>query len=159
MHVEYLENLEVDAVVAYNPLATMLLQKGYDVIFSSKDIPSSIIDVLVFPNDIYENNYENIRRIIQTWFDSIRYIDLHYMDSMMIMAESEGVSEYEFKMAFEDILIPDLKQNMAFFNLESDKNIFKISDITMDFMFKRKMIKNKIDTSQIFDSSILKEVK
>jgi NitT/TauT family transport system substrate-binding protein len=158
-HIEYLENSEVDAVVAYNPLATFLLQKGYELIFSSKDIPSSIIDVLVFPNHIFENNYTNILKIIQAWFDSIRYIDLHYMDSMMIMSESEGVSEYEFKMAFEDILIPDLKQNLAFFDLESEKNIFKISDITMDFMFKRKMIKSKIDTSQIFDSSILKSVK
>ena len=97
--------------------------------------------------------------LIQSWFDSLKYMNLHFKESMAIMAEGEGVTDYEFNIALEDISIPDLKENIEFFNLESEKNIFKISDITLDFMMKRGMIKNKIDTSGIFDSSILKEIK
>jgi NitT/TauT family transport system substrate-binding protein len=150
---------QVSAVVVANPKATKLLQKGYNIIFSTKDIPSSIIDVLVFPKNVYEENYKNIKNILQSWFDSLRYINLHYKESMEIMAELEDVSEYEFKITYEDIQIPGLKENIEFFNLESEKNIFKISDITLDFMYKKKMINNVIDTSLIFDASILKELK
>jgi NitT/TauT family transport system substrate-binding protein len=149
----------VDAVVSYNPNATKLLQKGFELIFSSKDIPSSIIDVMVFPKNVYDTNFDDIRKIIQSWFDTLRYINLHYKASMMVMAEGEGVSEYEFKIAYEDISIPNLEENIAFFDLESERNIFKISDITLDFMLKKKMIKNKINTSGIFDSSILKTIR
>lgn len=149
----------IDAVVAYNPQATRLIQKGYDILFTSKDIPSSIIDVLVFPAAIYRENYDNIRRIVQSWFDSLRYINLHYKGAMLIMAEGEDVSEYEFKIAFEDISIPGIEENMAFFDLESEKNIFKISDITLDFMIKKKMLSKKIDSSEIFDNSILRLIK
>lgn len=150
---------QVSAVVVANPKATKLLQKGYNIIFSTKDIPSSIIDVLVFPVNVYEENYKNIKNILQSWFDSLRYINLHHKESMEIMAELEDVSEYEFKITYEDIQIPGLKENIEFFNLESEKNIFKISDITLDFMYKKKMINKEIDTSLIFDVSILKELK
>ncbi|MFH1051778.1 MAG: ABC transporter substrate-binding protein [bacterium] len=157
--VQSLEDDSVSAVVVSNPQATKLLQKGYNVIFSTKDIPSSIIDVLVFPQEVYDNNSINIKNILQSWFDALRYITLHYRESMEIMAELEDVSEYEFKITYEDISIPGLKENIDFFNLESEKNIFKISDITLDFMRKKKMISKSIDTSQIFDVSILKELK
>jgi len=156
--VEALENESVAAVVVANPQATKLLQKGYEIIFSTKDIPSSIIDVLVFPNNVYDSNQQNIKNILQSWFDALRYINLHYKESMEIMAQLEGVSEYEFKITFEDISIPGLKENIDFFNLESEKNIFKISDITLDFMYKKKMISKTIDTSKIFDVSLLKDL-
>ena len=157
--VQFLEDDKVAAVVVANPQATKLLQKGYNVIFSTKDIPSSIIDVLVFPQKVYDNNLGDIKKILQSWFDALRYITLHYKESMEIMAELEDVSEYEFKITYEDISILGLKENIDFFNLESEKNIFKISDITLDFMFKKKMISKTIDTSQIFDVTILKELK
>jgi NitT/TauT family transport system substrate-binding protein len=153
-----LDNEKVDAVVAYNPEALTLLQKGYDILFSSKEIPSSIVDVIVFPKNIYEDNIDNIKNLILSWFKALRYINMHNRTAIRIMAESENVSEYEFNITFEDIIIPDLKDNLAFFDLESDKNIFKISDITQDFLIKKKIIKKKINSADIFDSSILAKI-
>lgn len=149
---------QVDAVVAYNPLATNLIQEGIKVLFSTKEIPGSVIDLLVFPTKIYYENQENIKSIVQSWFETLKYIEKDYIQSMKIMAGNEDVPEYEFKLAFDDILLPDLKENLAFFNLESEDNIFKISDITKDFIVKRSNISPKINLADMFDTSILKSI-
>ncbi len=153
-----LSDKKVDAIVAYNPIATNLMQDGIKVLFSSKEIPGSIVDLLVFPKKIFEDNKENIKSIVQSWFDALKYIENNYSQSMKIMAENEDVPEYEYKLAFDEIALPDLKENLAFFDLESEKNIFKVSDITNDFIIKRANINQKLNLSEMFDSSILKAI-
>jgi len=149
----------VDAIVAYNPIATNIMQDGIKVLFSTKEIPGSIIDLLVFPKKIFEENIENIKSIVKSWFDALEYIVKNYSQAMKIMSENENVQEYEFKLAFDDVALPDLKENLAFFDLESEENIFKISDITYDFILKRSKINQKLNLADMFDASILKSIR
>lgn len=151
-------NKKIDAIVAYNPIATKLIQENVKVLFSSKEIPASIIDLLVFPTKIFEENRENIKSLVQSWLDTLKYIENNYSQSMKIMAENEDISEYEFKLAFDEIALPDLQENLAFFDLEAEDNIFKISDITIDFIKKRSKINKKLNLADMFDSFILKSI-
>ncbi len=158
---EYYKSLEqktVDAIVTYSPIATSLLQKGYKSIFSSKDIPSSMIDLLVTTDKIIKNYPKEITAIIKTWFDALNYIDKYYNFAMKTMSEFEDIDEYDFKVAFDDIYLPNFEENLQFFNLESKRNLFKISDITQDFLIKKNVLSKKINNDKIFEISFLKKL-
>jgi len=157
-HSKALKKGTVDAVAVYNPQGVKLEQDGYKELFSSKDLPSSIVDVLTVTERAFNEKRNEIVKLVQSWFDALRYVDLHREKAMEIMAESEEASIYEFKLAYDRIHIPDLEENLKLFDLESDRNIFKMSDLTLDFMRKRKIIKAEINTKAIFDPSVLEEV-
>lgn len=158
-YLKVLKEKTVDAIVSYSPIAAPILQKGYKLIFSSKEIPSSIIDLLVTTDKIINKYPNDIIAIIKTWFDSLKFIDKYYNLAMNTMAKLEGLDEYDFKVAFDDIYLPNFDENLQFFNLESQRNIFKISDITQDFLIKKNVISSKINNLDIFEIKFLNKLK
>ncbi len=103
---------EVEAVITYEPdLGKLLREKGARVVFSSREIPGEIVDVMTFREAALKNRSGEVRRIVKAWFRALDYLKEHPDESAAVMAKRQGVSVEEFLQGLKGAHIPDLEEN------------------------------------------------
>lgn len=107
-----LEN-KVQAVVSYPPESLKLLSdERHKVIFSSREIPNEIIDVVVFrQSHVVDEAW--LRKFRMVWQQAYEYWKEHPIESVRLMAQREGLSEAEFNDALQGLEILSDKQQGA----------------------------------------------
>jgi NitT/TauT family transport system substrate-binding protein len=102
----------VDAVVTYEPaLGRILRTPGANLIFSSRDIPGEIVDVLVMRHAVLNRRGDEARRILQAWFRAVAHFHAHPDESAALMAKRIHVGPEDLLAGFRGVHIPDLEEN------------------------------------------------
>ena len=70
-HQRVFDDTSIDAVVTFEPARTHLIASGGTEIFSSRDLPGEIVDIMVVDNDAIEKYEDQIRASIQGWFRAL----------------------------------------------------------------------------------------
>lgn len=152
-------NKEVDALVCFNPVASRLLHKYEgNLLFSSADIPFEIIDVLLFSKPFYHDHQAAIGNILKAWFEALRYIDEQPDHAAKIITSVKNTTVDNYKLGLTGLIAPNLQSNLNIFQPESDKNIYKYSQVIVDFMLSRNMISNRINTTDLFELNPLSKL-
>jgi len=89
-----------DAVATWNPHLFLAEEQGKGkVIFSSKDIPGEIIDLVVFDKKVIDKNPNIAKAVTYAWYDAMEYFnDMSTKeDAIGIMAQAAGASVEDFK--------------------------------------------------------------
>lgn len=149
----------VDALVCFNPVATTLLNKEEgNLLFSSAEMPFEIVDVLIFSESFYDNNKAAITNIVKTWFDALNYLDTNLDKAAEVISSVKNMSSDEYKQGLKGLIAPDFKVNKAVFDPRSDKNIYKYSQVIVNFMISKALLSKRINTTDLFQREILSEV-
>lgn len=100
----------IDAIATYPPISVRLQARDDStVIFTSKEIPGEIIDVLSVEKSVLTHRRSDIALIHQAWDMAIDFAEEHPDKAYEIMANREGISADEFREALTDIKIIDLQ--------------------------------------------------
>lgn len=87
--------------VTYEPSLSQVVNQGggkkFHVVFSSKDAPGLIADVLVFDEKFIKSNPKEITGIIQAYLDGMAYMKAKPEESAKIIGKFMGVSAKEVK--------------------------------------------------------------
>ena len=151
------ESHRVDALVCFNPTATFLLeQMSGNRIFSSREIPFEIIDVLVFRTPFFEQHPEAVQAILRAWFDSLEHIQRHFDDSARIIAAEKGISADAYKQGLSGLVAPDRQENRRMLDLSSQENVYKYSQRIIDFMLSKGLLNARPNTLELFEPSAIK---
>ena len=100
--VRYLQEGRVDAVVNYPPTRTQIEQKDLArAIFTSRQIPGEIVDVLALDGAVIDERPEDVARLIRAFYRAVDYARSHPDDAYRIMAQREHLSVAAFREALE----------------------------------------------------------
>ena len=153
-----LKNSEVEAVVTFEPARTRLIENNYKEVFSSREIPNEIFDVLVVRKELLDENYGRLKDLVSGWFKSLEYFNEHEVESLNFMNQRLKLPDAGLKTAFNGIVFPSKSDNLIFLG---DKNKSgTLSENTrrlLSNMMQNKLIKNSIDTEHLFDSNYLND--
>ena len=156
---ESFKNKDIDALVCFNPVSTILLkEEGGNLLFSSKNIPFEIIDVLLFSDKYYENNKTAVKKIVQAWFKAVDYLDQELDDAAIVIANRKGITPEIFKAGLAGLHIPKLNENQQMLKIHSGDNLHKYSQNIIDFMLEKGLLNSRISTLDVFDDSIVSEI-
>jgi NitT/TauT family transport system substrate-binding protein len=147
---------KVDAVVTFEPARTRLVESGYREIFSSRDIPDEIVDVLVVRNSLLDKRRESLKSLVKNWFLSLEYFSKNRSESLGIMNKRLKLSDTGLLTAFDGIVFPSRNENIKL--LGENKGEGKMLHVTnklMDEMIANKLLNNKLDLDNIYKSEIL----
>ncbi|MBN1699715.1 MAG: ABC transporter substrate-binding protein [Spirochaetales bacterium] len=89
-----------DVVATWNPNLFLAEEQGKGtVIFSSKDIPGEIIDLIVFDKSMIDKKPEIALAVTYAWYDAMEYFNNTSTkeDAIKIMADAAGASVEDFK--------------------------------------------------------------
>lgn len=149
---------QVDAVAVFAPFTTQALKRpGSQELFSSKDFPGSISDHLVFTRDFVEQNPDQVQAVVDSWFDTLAYIDGNQEKAYEIMSTRAGVSVDEYKQYADGTQIFTLEENLKAFEPGSDMASLPFAaDEISQFLIDVGMITAAPDTSKLFDDRFVK---
>ena len=149
----YNEN-KVDAVVTFEPIRTKLLNKGANEIFSSKQMPNEIVDVLVVHNDYLKENPGQVRLLIKGWFSAINHLKVSPDNSAAIMSKRLKISPKEVLAGYEGLHIPDLNENHLLLDAQQPRlgnTAMKLQRV----LARHKLINTTIVIDSLFSNSYL----
>lgn len=101
----------INAAVTWEPFGTQAVKAGGQRLLTSKDTPGAIVDVLGIRNDVLKKRPDQVRRLLQSWFDALDYVAQHQAEAFAIMAKASGVSVAEFEEMWQGVRIFTLEDN------------------------------------------------
>jgi NitT/TauT family transport system substrate-binding protein len=94
---------EVDAIVTYPPFSIDLRLNGEaHAVFSTREIPGRVIDLLVIEESVARKRSDDISRVRRAFFRAQRYAAEHPADALPIMANRFRLSVEAFAEALHD---------------------------------------------------------
>ncbi len=127
-HASLFRDSLVDAVVTFEPFRTELLNQGAIELFSSREIPGEIMDVLIGNERFLKENKGEIYRLTDIWFSVLR----SFPDSSVIatLAERQGVTTEEVVAAFDESTFPSKDESKILLR-DKEKLHQKLKKITI----------------------------
>jgi NitT/TauT family transport system substrate-binding protein len=101
----------INAAVTWEPFGTQAVKAGGQRLLTSKDTPGAIVDVLGIRNDVLKKRPDQVRRLLQSWFDALDYVAQHQAEAFAIMAKASGVTVAEFEEMWQGVRIFTLDDN------------------------------------------------
>ncbi len=144
----------VDAVVTFEPVRSNLLAAGAKLVFDSKQIPGEIVDALVVPEAVLENQRATLDVLIQGWFRALDYLKQNPQDAAQRMAPREGVEPDQFLASLSLLHIPDLKENQALLG-KTDPTLLKVMKQLSELMVEKKLLQQEFETDSFLDDRLV----
>lgn len=116
-HVEAFESGEVDAVISFDPAAAKIQAMGANVLFSSKDIPNEIIDVVIVKGDQNKPSIENIEHLVNGYYRALTDFKVREPDDIKYISQRLGISEKETLAAYKGLKLPNKEESLAMMGL------------------------------------------
>ena len=105
---------KIDAIISFQPYIQEAVNIGGDIVFSSKDIPGEIIDLMVVTQEAWQNHSKVIKEIvIDEWDKSLKRVKQNDKKIMEIISINSELSLKELSNAYEEIHLID--------SIESDR--------------------------------------
>lgn len=102
---------EIDAVICYEPTATLMMREGARRIFDSREIPDTIVDVLAIRNDRLHFSQATMHGLLKAHFQGLTYLRTHAADANYRIAASQGIAPTEVRQALSGVVLPSLEAN------------------------------------------------
>jgi NitT/TauT family transport system substrate-binding protein len=151
---------QVDAVGAFAPFTTTALQrKGSKAVATSAEFPGAIPDHLVVKPDLIKNHPQTVQALVNTWFDTMKWIKDHRDEAVDIMAKRGGVSPADYKSYDAGTTIFTRAQNLdAFTPGTTAAHIGYQASKILDFITSNGLAKETPQLDTLFDDRFVKAV-
>ena len=104
----------LDAIVSYTPHSDALLEDPrWRVLFSSREIPGEVVDVLAVDPVLVRQNPQVVRRLVNTWWAARRLAAAEPEQAVAVMAQRQGVTPQQFVASQRLIAYPDRTEQPA----------------------------------------------
>jgi NitT/TauT family transport system substrate-binding protein len=149
---------QVDAVGAFAPFTTTALQrKGSRAVATSKDFPGAIPDHLVVKPSLVKDRAKDVQALVNTWFETLKWIRDNKDEAIAIMAKRAGVSVEDYTSYDAGTTIFTRAQNLEAFTPGSTPAHldFQAAKI-VEFITSTGLAKDKPKLDGLFDDRFVK---
>lgn len=147
--------------VTYEPSLSQILGQGggkkFKVVFSSKDAPGLIADVLVFDDKAIKAKPTEISGIIKAYLDGMAYMKAKPDDAAKIIGKFMGVSAKEAKEQMSGVYnIPLAEMPKAFLPAKETTSYYASGDVIGQLLKAKGQISTIPATEATIDASLVK---
>lgn len=103
----------VDAVVTFEPVRSQLLSVGAKELFSSKEIPGEIVDVLVVRPRLLAGRSRALSTVVRGWFQALSHLRAQPEDAASRMAARLGLAPSQVLDSYTGLSLPSRAENLA----------------------------------------------
>jgi len=147
----------VHGVITYEPgLGRLLRQPGARVLFSSRDIPGEIVDVMAMRRSVLDHRADEVRRAVRAWFRAVDDMTERPQDAAAEMAKRQRVTVEEFLRGLRGARIPDLAENRALLGgAGSQGRLHGTADRLAEFLVRRKLTRKAVPGAELIRADLL----
>jgi NitT/TauT family transport system substrate-binding protein len=146
--------------VTYEPSLSQIVSQGggkkFKVIFSSKDAPGLIADVLVFDDKVIKAKPAQISSIMKAYLDGMAYMKAKPEESYKIIGKFMGVTPKEVKEQLSGVYnIPLVEMPKAFMKSTDTKSYYGSGDVIGKLLMAKGQIKTIPTTESTIDAQFV----
>lgn len=155
-HVGAFADGTVDAVITYEPYRTRVLTQGATELFSSRQIPGEIIDVLIVPNAVMAAREADLRDFVHGLEKARQFLDTNPGEALPIMAEREQLSPGLLKRVLEGMRLMTLAENRDMLS-GSNSSLQLLLERQADVMRRANLAPETAGIKQLIDARLVEE--
>lgn len=149
-HVAAYQEGQVDAVVTFEPARTQLLTLGAREVFSSRDIPGEIVDVLAIRRDALRTHARQIRQVVQSWFRALNYLAQQPTEAAARMQKRLRLDPAAILRSYEDLTLPGRAENVRLLGGQGVPQILDVAQRLREVMLARQLLRTPVDLDGLF---------
>ncbi|WP_437755324.1 ABC transporter substrate-binding protein [Sorangium sp. So ce1389] len=133
----------VDAAVSWEPFLSQAVADGARTIFSSRELPNEITDVLLMSRAAAARRQEDTVALLRGWDRAIEFWRARPSEALGLMAQAQGMKVNEFESSMTGLTILDLARNQQLFDRSAGgPSLWAAYEATAQAMKKAKMLDN-----------------
>ena len=147
--------------VTYEPSVSQIISmedgKKFHVVFSSKDAPGLITDVLVFKKEYIKSNPKVVQALIQGYIDGLEYMRKNPDDAYKHIGKFLGVSAAEVKEQLAGVYnLPASELSKVFAKSKDTTSLYGSGAVIGPILKAKGQIASLPKTEDTYDDSVLK---
>lgn len=145
---------------SYEPFVSQAVTSGKGkIIFSSKDVPGLVPDLLVIREDAIARQPEAIASLLKVWYTTLEYRRSHLNEALPIEAKQAGISVTEYQNLLQGFKWLTPQEAIAALQPgETTQSMFNTAKVASEFMLKQKLLtKEPPPFAQLIDDRALKQ--
>jgi len=150
-HLRAFNNGIVDAIVTFEPVKTKLTSVGARELFSSREIPGEVVDVLVVHTETLRRDQRRLREMLAGWFRALEYMQLEPLAAARFIARRLKITPQEVIKSFDGIELPDASQNVQLLNQDLPKTLERLQET----MVGSGLLRERQDIHDLLESGLL----
>jgi NitT/TauT family transport system substrate-binding protein len=143
----------------WEPFISEALKAGNRILFTSKDTPGLIADVIVVRQTIANQYPEATRAFLKAWFQAVDYWQAHPDESNAIIAQAFSLKPTEISL--EGIKMATLNDNTQAFSKSNTtpSSLHHVTKLYQDFFIQSGSLPTALDIEQFLTSAYLTSAK
>lgn len=140
----------VDAAVTWEPFLSEAKAKGGNLIYSTKDAPNLIVDVLAVSKEYASKHPEDLKKMVQAIDMGLDYFQKNEKEGSEIVAKVMGTKPEEVKGLTDGIQLFTQKDAKIMFTSDLSKTQDTVKQLS-DFYLGQKLIKKAVDPKSVLN--------
>lgn len=155
--VQNLKNGNIQAGQTWQPYVFQAVQSGAKVLFTSKQTPGLIPDVVVFRSNVLRDRPDDVRAFIRAWFQAQDYWKTNPEETKTLIAKTLNLKPEE--ISTEGIELHDLKNNLAALTPGSTTDsLYYTAQLYADFYIRTGGLSTAPDIQKLIDPSFVQQL-
>ena len=148
-----LKNNTIQAGHTWEPFLSEALKSGGHKLFTSKQTPGLILDLVAFRGETIRDRPEDIRAFIRGWLQSVKYWEANVTTGNEIVSKALHIPSQTISL--EGVNLADLQENQQFFQSDKSTSIYQTAKIYADFFIRTGNVTRIPEMKTLFNSSFL----
>ncbi|QLE44610.1 nitrate ABC transporter substrate-binding protein [Nostoc sp. C052] len=131
------QRLKTNAIQAghtWEPYLSKAIKLGGHILFTSKQTPRLILDIIVFRGETIRDRPEDIRAFVQGWLQAVTYWKANVQEGKAIISKALKIPRNTISL--EGVNLTDLGENKKLFKSSNPNSIYKIAKVYADFFIR-----------------------
>ncbi|MBD1884352.1 ABC transporter substrate-binding protein [Microcoleus vaginatus] len=150
---ERLQNNAIQAGHTWGSHLSESLKLGAHILFTSKQTPGLILDLVAFRGEVIRDRPEDIRAFVRGWLQGLSYWEANIPEGNELVSKALNIPIKT--ISFEGIDLTDLAENQKFFQSDSPNYIYKTAQKYADFFIRAGNVTRLPNLETLFNSSFL----
>lgn len=156
-HLTAFKNRQLDAVITFEPIASLVAQAGGLRLFDSRAIPGGIVDVLAIKTQALASSPRAVRQLLADYFASLTYLNSHPQDALKRMAPRLNLTPAELQAGYQGIKLLHLEDNHRLL-AGSPPPLESAASTLAGLMLRQRLLSHPISLSEFCDNRFLPEL-
>jgi NitT/TauT family transport system substrate-binding protein len=145
---------QIDAVITYEPTRSVLLKEGANELFSSRQIPNEICDVLLVSTDVLAAKEQELRAFVSGLSMARDLIARADEVLLLPLAQRQGLSVAEFNSALAGVELLGMAENLQLLGGAKPRLVGHL-ETQVETMLAARLIGDPISPAGIVDARLL----
>ena len=148
-----LQSNSIQAGHTWEPFLSEALKLGVNILFTSKQTPGLLLDLIAFRGEAIRNRPQDIHAFVRGWLQALSYWEANIQEGNAIASKALNIPSDT--LSLEGVNLTDFEENQNLFQSTNPYSIYNTANKYADFFIRTGNVTRLTKIENLFNSSFL----